>query len=213
MKIRTWLPDALRLHFEEHVPRTEVAHRLGIPKTTVYDLFVRFLNAGLSWPLSPSMSERTLNECLYRNKPRPPVIEPEVTVMTETPAVRKRIRRPNFPLEFKIALVEKSLRPGANVAQLAREHNINDNLLFNWRSLYRKGLLRPRCNDEPVLLPVMLSPEPDKTPPVPVNSGAENMSGETLCCELLLPSGTVRLNGALTPALLQILIREMKGGM
>ncbi|EKK3320185.1 IS66 family insertion sequence element accessory protein TnpB, partial [Salmonella enterica] len=22
MKIRTWLPDALRLHFEEHVPRT-----------------------------------------------------------------------------------------------------------------------------------------------------------------------------------------------
>ncbi|HIB1631686.1 TPA: IS66-like element accessory protein TnpA, partial [Salmonella enterica subsp. enterica serovar Muenchen] len=37
MKIRTWLPDALRLHFEEHVPRTEVAHRLGIPKTTVYD--------------------------------------------------------------------------------------------------------------------------------------------------------------------------------
>lgn len=39
------------------------------------------------------------------------------------------------------------------------------------------------------------------------------MSGETLCCELLLPSGTVRLNGALTPALLQILIREMKGGM
>lgn len=37
------------------------------------------------------------------------------------------------------------------------------------------------------------------------------MPGETLCCELLLPSGTVRLKGALTPTLLQVLIREIKG--
>ncbi|MDO2558026.1 transposase, partial [Escherichia coli] len=41
-------------------------------------------------------------------------------------------RRPNFPYEFKIALVEQSLQPGACVAQIARENGINDNLLFNW---------------------------------------------------------------------------------
>ncbi len=53
MKIRTWLPDALRLHFEEHVPRAEVAHRLGIPKTTVYDLFAlpECRTSALSTPL------------------------------------------------------------------------------------------------------------------------------------------------------------------
>ncbi len=49
------------------------------------------------------------------------------------PVVKKRPRRPNFPYEFKIALVEQSLQPGACVAQIARENGINDNLLFNWR--------------------------------------------------------------------------------
>ncbi len=59
------------------------------------------------------------------------------------PVVKKRPRRPNFPYEFKIALVEQSLQPGACVAQIARENGINDNLLFNWRHQYRKGGLLP----------------------------------------------------------------------
>jgi transposase len=33
-------------------------------------------------------------------------------------------------MDFKLELVEKSYQPGACVAQLAREHGINDNLLF-----------------------------------------------------------------------------------
>ncbi|EMF4570802.1 IS66 family insertion sequence element accessory protein TnpB, partial [Escherichia coli] len=33
----------------------------------------------------------------------------------------------------------------------------------------------------------------------------------SLCCELVLPAGTLRLKGELTPALLQTIIREMKG--
>ncbi|MGP2417213.1 hypothetical protein ACTUSQ_24070 [Pantoea ananatis] len=37
------------------------------------------------------------------------------------------------------------------------------------------------------------------------------MTGDALCCELVLPSGIVRLKGVLTPELLQMLIREMKG--
>ncbi len=93
------------------------------------------------------MSEQKLDECLYHSLPSAPVV-PVVAVMAEKPIVRKRIRRPNFPRAFKIALVEKSLQPGTNVAQLARENGINDNLLFNWRCLYRKGLLLPR-NREP----------------------------------------------------------------
>ncbi|EEJ5471807.1 transposase [Salmonella enterica subsp. diarizonae] len=210
MKHRTWIFEALRLHFEEHLSWVEAGRRLGIPRTTVCELFVRFREAGLVWPLSSGMSEQELDARLYRPLSAVPTVVPEATVMPETPSVRKRIRRPNFPREFKIALVERSLQPGANVAQLAREHNINDNLLFNWRWLYRKGLLLPH-NDEPALLPVTLSPEQDKSVPVPACPGSENMPGETLCCELLLPSGTVRLKGALTPTLLQVLIREMKG--
>lgn len=139
MKHRTWLLEALRLHFEEHLSRIEAARRLGIPKTTVCDLFVRFRAAGLSWPLPSGMSEQKLDSRLYRPLPSMSVAIPEATVMTEISVTRKRLRRPNFPREFKIALVEQSLLPGTNVAQLAREHNINDNLLFNWRRLYLKG--------------------------------------------------------------------------
>ncbi len=40
-----------------------------------------------------------------------PAIHPESTVMSKTPVVKKRPRRPNFPYEFKIALVEQSLQP------------------------------------------------------------------------------------------------------
>ncbi len=209
MKHRTWLLEALHLHFDENLARVEAGRRLGIPKTTVCDLFVRFRKAGLSWPLPPAMSEQKLDECLYRSLSSAPPV-PVVTVTDEKPNARKRIRRPNFPRAFKIALVEKSLQPGTNVAQLARENGINDNLLFNWRSLYRKGLLLPH-NSEPALLPVMLSAEPGRTVTVP-SSGPENTSGETLCCELVLPSGTVRLKGTLTAEMLQVLIREMKRG-
>ncbi|MFD0352115.1 transposase [Kitasatospora aburaviensis] len=38
-----------------------------------------------------------------------------------------------------MAMVEQSMQPGVSVAQLARENNINDNLLFNWRRLYQRG--------------------------------------------------------------------------
>ncbi|KAB0541674.1 IS66 family insertion sequence element accessory protein TnpB, partial [Pantoea stewartii subsp. stewartii] len=31
------------------------------------------------------------------------------------------------------------------------------------------------------------------------------------CCELVLPAGTLRISGKLTPELLQMLIREMQG--
>lgn len=56
----------------------------------------------------------------------------------------------------------------------------------------------------PVELEDVLSPPPitetDKTPPSDV---AE--------CELVLPGGMLRLRGALSPALLSMLIRELKG--
>lgn len=40
-------------------------------------------------------------------------------------------------MSFKIDLVQQSLQPSASVARLARQHGINDNLLFTWRQRYR----------------------------------------------------------------------------
>lgn len=118
MKHRTWITEALRLHFEEHLPRVVAGRRLGVPKSTVCSMFVRFRRAGLSWPLPAGMSEQELDACLYGQFSTVPVVRPESTVISEAPVVKKRPRRPNFPYEFKIALVEQSLQPGACVAQV-----------------------------------------------------------------------------------------------
>lgn len=58
MKHRTWITEALRLHFEEHLSRVEADRHLGVPKTTVCSLFVRFRKAGLSWPLKELLYTR-----------------------------------------------------------------------------------------------------------------------------------------------------------
>jgi len=39
------------------------------------------------------------------------------------------------------SVVEQSFQPGVSAAQVAREHNINANLLHTWRWHYRSGLL------------------------------------------------------------------------
>ena len=104
MEYRTWITEALRLHFEEHLPRIVAGRRLGVPKSTVCGLFVRFRKAGLSWPLPAGMSERELDARLYGRASTVPVIHPESTVISETPVVKKRPRRSSFPCEFKIAL-------------------------------------------------------------------------------------------------------------
>lgn len=59
----------------------------------------------------------------------------------------------HHPLEFKRAVVEASLQPGASVARVAREHGINANQLFFWRKLHREGMLG---DSSPTLLPVTI---------------------------------------------------------
>lgn len=206
VKNRTWITEALRLHFDENLSRIEAGCRLGIPKTTVCELFARFKNAGLVWPLPVSVDARSLDKRLYRQASRKSSVLPVVPpAAAETPAVHRRPRRPNFPREFKIALVEKSMMPGVSVAQLARENDINDNLLFNWRRLYQLGLLGTPANT-PALFPVTLTAAERPVSALPPSAEASP------CCELVLPAGTLRIRGTLTPELLQMLIREMQGG-
>ncbi|EAB2297754.1 transposase [Salmonella enterica] len=76
------------------------------------------------------MSPEQLEQLLYPGKSQQ--YEPVPT--REIPEKR---RRPNFSTEFKLHLVELSMQPDTNVTRLAREHGINDNLLFNWRHQYK----------------------------------------------------------------------------
>jgi len=62
--------------------------------------------------------------------------------------VRRRQRR---SIEEKLKIVEKTLEPGASVAEVAREHGVNANQLFTWRRKYRQGQM---VKVSPNLLPV-----------------------------------------------------------
>ena len=66
-------------------------------------------------------------------------------------------RRPNFPLDFKAKVAALACEPGVSVSKLAREHDLNTNLLFRWRRDYRKGVLHAPVNVAPALLPVGLT--------------------------------------------------------
>ncbi|WP_404615157.1 transposase [Caballeronia udeis] len=45
--------------------------------------------------------------------------------------VEGRYKRPNFPMEFKRQLAEQSFEPGACVALIARQNDVNANRLFS----------------------------------------------------------------------------------
>lgn len=62
-----------------------------------------------------------------------------VDAIVDMPTQSKRIKRPNFSIDFKRQVVEDTLKPGASAALVAREHEINANLLFKWRRQYLAG--------------------------------------------------------------------------
>lgn len=72
------------------------------------------------------------------------------------PPLRARVNR-RHPLDFKRAVVEQSFLPGASVARLARSHDINANLIFAWRKLYRDGALASEGANDMTLLPVTMT--------------------------------------------------------
>lgn len=76
-------------------------------------------------------------------------------MMTDT--VRKRRR--HAP-EFKAAVVAACLAPGASVARIAREHDLNANLVQTW---IRKARQQPSGTHDPAFVPLKL----------PASSGAK----------------------------------------
>jgi transposase len=60
----------------------------------------------------------------------------------------------------KRRIVEETLLKGASVSSVARAHGVNANQVFQWRRLYRDGLLDVApSRDEMRLLPVAVSDE------------------------------------------------------
>jgi len=116
--------------------------------------------------------------------------------------------------EFKQALVQRTLAPGASVASIALEAGVNANLLFNWRRLHLQALApAPVDAARPVLLPVTVvapaqaavvappaSPPPPSTRPAPAGSIEIAVHGARVC-----------VRGAVDEASLRTVLRALAG--
>ncbi|HBT4274313.1 TPA: transposase [Klebsiella pneumoniae] len=126
--------------------------------------------------------------------------------------------RRSFSNEFKLQMVKLALQPGASVARIAREHDINDNLLFKWLRLWQnEGRISRRL---PVttssgtgveLLPVEITPDEPKEP---VAALTPSLSTQTTVsassCKVEFRHGNMTLENP-SPELLTVLIRELTG--
>ena len=66
-------------------------------------------------------------------------------------------RRRSWTRDEKRRIVEESLEDGASIAEVARRHELNANLLFTWR---RKLGVEPSEQNAPMgILPVTIAPE------------------------------------------------------
>jgi len=123
---------------------------------------------------------------------------------SETPPGRQRRRR--YDAAFKRAIVEQTLAPGASVARIAREHDINANQLFKWRRQFLlKGPAASGAAEPPpsatALLPVTVVGEEAAA------SSAPSPPGQI---EIQLAGGTIRIQGAVDKAMLQVVLSSLR---
>jgi transposase len=55
------------------------------------------------------------------------------------PEAARRLK--HYPLALKHRIVEETFAPGQSVSIVARRHDVNANLVFEWRKQYRQGIL------------------------------------------------------------------------
>ena len=67
-------------------------------------------------------------------------------------------KRRSWTRDEKRRIVEESLREGASIAEVARRHEVNANLLFTWRR--KMGVESSEQNDPMAILPVTIASEP-----------------------------------------------------
>ncbi|MFK3915098.1 IS66-like element accessory protein TnpA [Enterobacter hormaechei subsp. xiangfangensis] len=133
----------------------------------------------------------------------------------ESQSWRKEPRK-NYSNDFKLRMVELASRPGACVAQIARENGVNDNVIFKWLRLWQnEGRISRRLPATVVtsslstILPVEVVPDP--TPSGRMNTEPAQFSAlnASSCC-VEFRHGKMTLENP-SPELLAVLLRELTG--
>ena len=127
-----------------------------------------------------------------------------------------------FSNEFKLYMVELASKPNANVAQLAREHGVDNNLIFKWLRLWqREGRISRRMPPtilgptvpqsfpaSPTLVPVELTDTPLCATDAPAPEALSVACAAS--CHVEFHYGKMTLENP-SPELLTVLIRELTG--
>ena len=112
--------------------------------------------------------------------------------------------RRRYEEDFKRRIVAEANTPGVSVSEIARQHGLNANLVFNWRKKFG-GVASGASLPEPRLLPVEIKMEetadPTEAQPSPP------------VLEIVLPCGShLRCGARMDPALLSQALVALKPG-
>ena len=107
----------------------------------------------------------------------------------------KRVKRRMWPEALKREIVSAAFAPGASVSVVARQYDVNTDLVFTWRKLYGGGAAGPPA---PQLVPVVVTADrPIAAPPAP--------AADTI--EIELPHGArVRVGRGVKAATLRLVL-------
>jgi transposase len=111
-------------------------------------------------------------------------------------------------------MVELASRPGACVAQNARENGVNDNVIFKWLRLWQDEGGISYClpatiesSSSPTMLPVEVLPDPAPTGMTNREQGQFSALNATSCC-IEFRYGKMTLENP-SPELLAVLLHEL----
>jgi transposase len=132
-----------------------------------------------------------------------------------------RYRRPNFPKDLKRRLAEQTFEPGASVALIARQNDINANLLFKWRQNYldgdygvpNAGIVHKMAQPQsPFFLPAAViadSPATIEEAPSASPASAPSQDRRTGYCEVDFGHARLKVLGDISAAMLSTVIGEL----
>ncbi|UJY23322.1 transposase [Escherichia coli] len=127
-----------------------------------------------------------------------------------------------FSNEFKLHMVELASKPNANVAQLAREHGVDNNLIFKWLRLWQREGRISRRMPPTIVGPTVSQSFPASPTLVPVELIDPRAVLQMLLlrrhyqllvqlsCHVEFHYGKMMLENP-SPELLTVLIRELTG--
>jgi transposase len=123
-------------------------------------------------------------------------------------------RRRRWSAAEKLRIVAETEQLGAGIAEIARRYEISRGLLWNWRSLVRRGVLRPE--PQAVFVPVQVISEPstaERTKRVepPAVTGPDAAVADSKI-EITLPNGTlIRFGQEISLVTLRRVVTVLRG--